>query len=409
MVLAMAIADCGGSPASPSPSPSLTVSPGPTISPSPTLAPTPTPSPTPAPTLVPTLSPTGTFVATGSMTQPRMDATATLLPDGKVLVAGGSVVPVSQVVASAELYDPSTHKFTRTGSMATARSNAAATLLANGRVLIVGGDGCRNLATCPEPDSLKSAELYDPTTGRFTPTGSMSEARANATAILLPDGRVLVLSGGSLLVEVYDPTTGKFTRAGSLLNQYQDVRALLLPNGKVLVVGDGLPGLGAEVFDPGSGLSSSISVPLPSGAVTADIYVETATLLQDGRVLLQVFDSDSVVNYLITYDSVTGTFTQSASIDAPVGWIPTAAALLRDGRVFFAGGWIADPPHSGEGYTADSAGLYDPASGFHLLSSKMIQARDDLTATALPDGTVLIAGGITDYQKAFSSAELFEP
>lgn len=341
-----------------------------------------------------------------------MDATATLLPDGKVLIAGGSVVPVSQVLASAELYDPSTHKFTRTGPMATARSNAAATLLADGRVLIVGGDGCRNLATCHEPDSLKSAELYDPTTGKFTPTGSMSEARVSATAVLLPDGRVLVLSGGSLLVEVYDPTTGKFTRAGSLLNQYQDVLALLLPNGKVLVVGDGphwLPGLAAELFDPGSGQSSSITVPVPSGPVVTNFGVDTATMLKDGRVLLQVFDSASVVNYLITYDPATGSFMQSGSIAAPAGWTPTAAALLRDGRVLFAGGWIADPPRSGEGHTADSAGVYDPASGFHLLSSKMVQARDDLTATALPDGTVLIAGGITDYQKAYSSAELFKP
>ena len=193
------------------------------------------------------------------------------------------------------------------------------------------------------------------------------------------------------------------------MNDYLDATALLLPNGKVLVVGDGTPaGLGAELFDPDSGKSSSLSVPLPSGAVASDTYVETATLLRDGRVLLQVGGSASVVNYLVTYDSATGSFTQSGSIESPAGWLRKTAVLLRDGRVLFVGGIVAPLDATGTS-TAASAGLYDPASGFHLLSSTMVQARVDLTATVLPDGTVLIAGGVAFYQKAYSSAELFEP
>ena len=384
LALILAVVGSGGSPASPSPSLSQTASPNPTVAP--------TPSPTPSP------MPTPTFVATGSMHVARMDATATLLQDGKVLIAGGAdmqVVPYDEVVSSAELYDPSTGKFTPTGSMRTARSNATATLLADGRVLIAGGYGSSG-------NVLASAELYDPTTGKFTPTESMSVARVDASAMLLPDGRVLMLNGGDSRAEVYDPATGKFTRDGSLLNFYDSSAATFLPNGKVLVAGAvALIGPGAELYDPANGKSASISLDLPSGAAAAarndyDEAPETATLLKDGRVLLCVFD------YLVTYDPLTDSFMQPGSISAPAQWNLPTTTLLPDGQVLFAGG------RDSSGAAVRSAGLYDPASGFHMIGP-MIEARSDQTATLLPDGTVLIAGGIGDEQEAFSSAELLRP
>ena len=160
-----------------------------------TLTASPTPTPTPTPHATPT--PTPTFVATGKMHGARMDATATLLQDGKVLIAGGSPdqVLTQPVLASAELYDPTTGEFTPTGSMATARTDATATLLPDGRVLIAGGWGCPNRRMCSPDDTasgggaLASAELYDPATGKFSRTGSMSEPRQGAAATLLPDGR----------------------------------------------------------------------------------------------------------------------------------------------------------------------------------------------------------------------------
>ena len=384
------------------PSPTGTSSPGATQ----TLRPTATPTPT--------LIVTGTFVATGDMTHARMGATATLLPDGKVLIAGGVdaiAVPAFEYVASAELYNPSTGTFTRTGSMKVARSSAAAILLPDGRVLIVGGDGCKDPAHCTTRDwagetILKSAELYDPTTGRFTSAGSLTEPGDHATATLLPDGRVLVVDGYNRVVETYSAMTGKFSHEGTLSNQYQGVVTALLPNGKVRVVGDGLPGLGAELFDPSSGLSSPIPFSVP-GTDPHLIQVGTAIVVKDGRVLVWAWDLHALVNYLFTYDPATDAFAEAGSFDSPAGWAPDSAVLLRDGRILFAGGAIVAKDGVGGSRDSDSAGLYDPASGFHLLDSKMTQALGGQTMTTLLDGTVLIAGG--GDGDILSSAELFKP
>jgi WD40 repeat protein len=368
----------------------------------------------------------------------RMDATATLLPNGKVLIAGGSPgaggLAGPSVVASAELYDPATRTFTATGSLKTARTDASAALLADGRVLIVGGYGCRNVKTCTPDyttnggDSLTSAELYDPATGEFTTTGSMSVARCNAAATVLPDGGVLILSGGdSRLAEVYDPTTGRFTHDGSLLYDYggsydttnagcATARATLLPNGKVLVTGYVGDGSAAELFDPTSGKSTSIPLVLPllpSGLTPNYHMVVTATSLKDGRVLVCIADSfgdydtppSSDADLLLVYDSVTNSFSQSGWIATSDGWFPIAATLLLDGRVLFAGGYF---DRGGYDEATNSAGLYDPATGFQSIEA-LPRARVGQTTTLLPDGTVSIAGGTTDQGNAIFSVELFEP
>jgi hypothetical protein len=157
---------------------------------------------------------TDTFAATGSMTTARVDQTTTLLSDGRVLIAGGFGVQGGPLVglASAELYDPKTGKFSPTGSMTTARVSQTATLLSDGRVLIAGGSDLRFIAGGSDipgdslaGGSLASAELYDPKTGTFSPTGSMITARGGQTATLLSDGRVLIAGGSDSSAELYQP------------------------------------------------------------------------------------------------------------------------------------------------------------------------------------------------------------
>ena len=193
---------------------------------------------------------TGTFSATGSMAVGRYLHTATLLQNGKVLIVGGVLTSKSDPVASAEIYDPATGSFTMTGAMATAREQHTATLLADGRVLIVGG-------TTSPPASLTSAwlgtgsgdshptataEVYDPSTGSFSVTGTMAAARTFHTATLLPNGTVLVAGGGddNSTAEVYDPATGSFSITGGMEIGRSGHTATLLPNGSVLVAGGGI-------------------------------------------------------------------------------------------------------------------------------------------------------------------------
>lgn len=403
------LAGCASSDVNPRATPSA-----PAGTPNPSQTATPTPSPTPAPT----------FVATGSMNVARMDATATLLRNGKVLIAGGSPetgdLAGNTVLASAEIYDPAVGKFTITGSMRTARSNAAAARLPDGRVLIAGGYGCRNTKNCSPNDStsgldcIASAELYDPGTGKFTATGSMSAPRCNATATPLPDGRVLVLNGGSEVAELYDPDTGRFSRDGSLRGAYQGssgasmggagtASATLLSNGKVLVLGPTGGGPTAELFDPATGKSAWLSLRLPPAVAPGPGYFgsyESATTLKDGRVLLSILD------FLIVYDPNAGTFASSGSISDPGTWIVEPPTLLADGRLLFAGGF--GETAAMEESANSAAGLYDPAQGYRAIAP-MPQARAGNTATLLTDGTVLIAGGTSDLGSALASAVLFKP
>ena len=142
----------------------------------------------------------GTFTATGNMTTPRFFHTATLLADGRVLIAGGDMIEARapgafNTQSSAELYDPRTGTFTATGNMTTPRSGHTATLLPDGRVLIAGGGRTNANAGALADPALASAELYDPGTGTFSATGEMSTPRFGPTATLLNNGKVLIAGG----------------------------------------------------------------------------------------------------------------------------------------------------------------------------------------------------------------------
>jgi hypothetical protein len=264
----------------------------------------------------------GTFSSVpGLMSAARDSHTATLLPSGKVLLAGGPG-------PSADLYDSTSATFTATGGMSLPRSGHTATLLNSGKVLITGGDNLTG--------ALASAELYDPATAMFTLTGNLTSARTSHTATLLNNGKVLIVGGsqtsGSLMTaELYDPVSGTFSTTGSLGTPRANHTATLLANGKVLIAGGSTGGnalASAELYDVTSGGF------VATGTMEMGRESHVAVQLVDGKILLA---GGSLEDYTAElYDPTAGTFTQTGSMAA--GRSLGAAASLVDGRVLVTGG-----------------------------------------------------------------------
>ena len=286
-----------------------------------------------------------------SMVQVRTGHCASLLPDGKVLIAGGGDSN-GNVFKTAELFDPLTQRFSATGDLNQARENATATLLSNGTVLIAGGQYSR--------DVLSSAELYDPTTGTFTPTGNMHLRRAQHTATLLSSGKVLLIGTVSDTgnAEVFDPASGLFAATGSLIQPRTHHTATLLPNGTVLVLG------GTQVMPPGGGGAA----PQPVSLDSAEIYDPAKGVFHTAGNLLVARDSHS-------------------------------ASLLPNGTVLVAGGYSHgfDGDAQPEWYTMFTAELFDPATSRSTMAASLQADRAEHVVTLLNNTQMLVTGGITGF------------
>jgi hypothetical protein len=332
----------------------------------------------------------GTFTAVADMNEARGDHTATLLYNGKVLLAGGlSSASRASTPSGAELYDLSTGIFTTTGSMITPRTGHTATLLADGRVLIAGG-----LAGT-------SAELYDPSTGTFTATGDMMIPQLGwHTADLLDNGKVLISGPGS--AQLYDPVAGTFALTVAYAEPLPGggapswlETATLLSDGRVLLTGGTDAAAWTEVYDP---RVDAFSI---TGNPRAWDDVWTATLLPNGKVLfVGNEDGDGLHADAEVYDPATGTFSDVGPAMDPHEY--AAAALLPDGTVLITGGQL---PVNGDA----ASELFVPAAGTFSGAGNMIMPRFEHTATLLPDGTVLIAGGYSLWPSSTASAELYHP
>ena len=396
---------------------------GPTI-PATATAPSTTPDtfttapPTPPATHGPAL---GTWTATGSLVTARFEHTATLLRNGKVLVAGGAIDEERTELKSAELYDPATGRWTATGSMHWPRARHSATLLADGRVLVAGGF-CQGMTMkgCPpvgDPDgAIAEAEIYDPGAGKWTLTGSMTTPRFLHTATLLASGRVLVAGAehapDAILdsAELFDPNTGTWTATGSMHHARTQNVAAMLPDGKVLVAGGSGPVsptsatphdllASAELYDPATSAWTETG-----SLITKRSFVTLVASLADGRVMVVGGDGpgDPVLASAEIYDEKTGAWTETGSL-ANARDLMTST-LLPDGRILVAGGFVGS---ESAGYTSVApTELFDPAAGTWAYAGDLPTPRVLTAATLLRNGKVLIAGGTND-QGDVASCELY--
>ena len=340
----------------------------------------------------------GYWVSTGRMGVPRYDSVNVGLPTGKVLAAGGRA-NVAPLVAynSAEVWDPATGTWSATAPMSVTRWSATATVLPDGKVLVTGGFRDMSLATngtAANGQSVNdSAELYDPVAGTWAPTGTMNVRRALHSAILLPSGKVLVTGGRTCsagpptacnstfvtnTAELYDPGTGTWTRTSNNIGNLADN-----PN-------PGVPATNATAATaPQQGRHTTQA---------ALLTVNCGTIC--GRVVVPAGFTGVSQTTADLYDPVTDTWSATRpTLVVAGGRARSGAMALANGKVLVAAG--------GTGVSSNTSELYDPATGLgsFSLTGSVALTRFNYFYKVLPDNTVLIAGG---SNAASGNAELYD-
>ena len=340
----------------------------------------------------------GVWSPTGPMSVGRFVNGGSLLQDGRYLVTGGATPPFFGVKSSAEIFDPATRTFMLSAdSMDAPRWSHQQTTLADGRVLITGG----RTAAAPIPGAvvLAAAELYDPATDSFSPTGSMSVPRRSHRDILLDDGRVLITGGTSSIAgdlssvslctaEIYDPVSGTFSDPIPMDDCRQSHNLVKLLAGRVLAIGGGEgPGLdnplaSVEVFDPLTDTFSFV------GTMNSTRLTSVTTLLRDGKVLIAfAWDGIDVTPNSEIYDPVANTFTPTAGFSVH-GKVDLPGIRLLDGTVVC--------PSGGNEFiqVLPDTSVYRPEENDFVLAGSVQFTRTAPTSALLKDGRALIVAGL---------------
>ncbi len=328
--------------------------------------------------------------------------TATLLRDGRVLVAGGNTA-----TPSAELFDPASETWQPTGPMVVARETHTATLLEDGRVLVLGGFS---------GGATDSAEVFDPATNKWSALSTkLPGARYWHTATRLLDGRVLVVGGYDGAAsrsdsQLFEPKTGAWTTGPNLNTPLSRHTATLLPDGTVLLTG------GAAAFNGGDARNAVVVLDAAAGAglqppLATARYWHTATQLPDGHVVLAGgFDlNGAALASAEVISPAIGTWQPAPAMRSKRDW--AAAVTLLDGRVLITGG--NQTRAVSDEISIPDCELFDPTAGTFTATGALARKRQHHTATLMPDGTVWAIGG-TDARFALtttvlSSVERWDP
>lgn len=341
---------------------------------------------------------TGGWLPGPDLAVARWGHTATVLSDGRILVAGGLSAAAEQ--SSCEIFDPATQAWSPTGGMLEGRGFHAAVRLPDGKVLVAGGRTAGSTA-------LASAEVYDPATGQWHGVGPLSSVRVGLSAIVLPNGDALFCGGGnfseSTAADLYHTATETMTSVGPM-NSARSVPTLaLLPNGKVLVAaGEFNVQVTSEIFDPATATFT------PAASLRADHRSSAGAPLASGKVLVTggyTVGTGPATTEL--YDPATGTWTVAAR-HVPIALQRTVQ--LADGQLLASGGY-AYPP-GGQYPRTDMTRLFDPTLERWSEGAPMLHARAFHQLVLLPDQRVLAIGGGYYEQgnlTVLASCEFFTP
>jgi hypothetical protein len=359
----------------------------------------------------------GQFTQVGDLAATRWSPGVVLLPDGRLLLAGGIWI-AGYGLRDAELFDPATASWTATGEMGLPRYGHGMAALQDGRALVFGGVAGTD---CASNEFSGVTEIWDPVTGLFTSTGTKTLVpRVAPIVVTLDDGRVLAAGGwdrcGTVYrsAEVFDPATSLWTAAGDMNVARHAAGSLLLPDGRVLVAGgienDASPALAsAEIYDPVAGTWSLTGTMVNARYWGSDDDAGGGTLVQlpDGKVLAAggtyrdcnnwFTCSRTYISAAETYDPATAEWSATGSMAMARGALSTA--LLGDGTVLAVGGYDG-------ANTLSSAEIYDPLTGSWAFTAEMIVARSETAALPLPDGSALVTAGYSGYHD-LASTEVF--
>ncbi len=332
---------------------------------------------------------------------PPLRPTLTLLANGKVLAAGGRTSPAGTVFNTAEVYDPVSEQWTPTGPMNDFRWQHTATLLSDGRVLVAGGFGGLPTGTgTNDQPFVNSAEIYDPNTNAWTPTGSLNVRRALAAATLLPNGQVLVAGGRwcpsappatcnftfrTATAELYNPATGTWTLTGSMTQARHTTASVLLQDGRVIVpAGFTAAGNGtnADIYNPGTG----------TWTATSNLNVararQGAMLLQDGRVM--VVAGFPATQSTEIYNPSTNVWTLAAPLTSTGNRFNYAYTVMPNGKVLVASGVAA-------GSAVRNTEEYDPASNTWTPQAPMNDSHASSSSLANSYRAIVLSASPTSY------------
>jgi len=346
-------------------------------------------------------TPQGSWELTGALASPRFDHSLTLLANGKVLAAGGRTSPAGTVFNTAEVYDPVTEQWTPTGPMNDHRWQHTATLLADGRVLVAGGFGGQATGTGLNAQPVtNSAEIYDPASNTWAPTGPMNVRRGLATATLLPNGQVLEAGGRwcpnappatcdftfrTATAELFNPATGTWTPTGSMTQARHTTASVLLPDGRVIVPAgftNAGTGTNADIFNPVTGTWTA------TGNLNVARARQGAMLLQDGRVMVVAgFPATQTTEI---YNPSTNVWTSAAPLTSTGNRFNYAYTFMPNGKVLVASGVAA-------GAAVRNTDEYDPAANTWAPQAPMNDTHASTSSLSNSYRAVVLSASPTSY------------